>query len=197
MQRLELQFYSFFTIVLCGAVLGLLFDLLRATRGRYRPNPWLGALADLLFWAVATAAIVGSLFFGNWADLRFYVVVGTLLGIGLYYWLASPVVIYLVHQILGFVEWLIDLVCTLFLRLIWAPVLAVCMLIWGAARLLWQWARRLCEGIWRLLSGLAMWLARPLNGPYRCLRLRYLLTKRRWKRRLREWLLGPQRPRRR
>lgn len=197
MLRLDLQFYAFFMIVLCGAVLGLLFDLLRVMRGHYRPNAWVGGAADLLFWGAATAAISSGLFYGNWGELRLYVLVGVLLGVGLYYWLASSVVMHLTRLIIAAVEWVINLVIDLILRLIWAPLVFVAGLVWSALQTLWQWTLGLAEIIWRMLNGVGQWLLAPLNGPYRWMRLHYLLTKRRWKRRLRHWLLGPPKNRKR
>lgn len=197
LQRLDLQFYSFFAVVLCGAVLGLLFDLLRAVRYHYRPNRWLGALSDLLFWAVATAALSGALFYGNWGEIRFYVLVGILLGLGLYYWLASPVILHVAGLIIALLEWFVNFCITLVLRLVWAPLMALVGALWGAVLILLRWTRALVTGLWQGAGQLLGWIWRPLIGPYRCFRLHYLLTKRRVKRRLRHWLLGPPRPRRR
>lgn len=197
LQRLDLQFYSFFAVVLCGAALGLLFDLLRAVRYHFRPNRWLGALGDLLFWAIATVALSGALFYGNWGEIRFYVLVGLLLGIGLYYWLASPVILHLAGLIIAVFEWFINLCITLVHRLVWAPLMALAGVLWGAVLILLRWSSALGTGLWQGVGQLLGWTWRPLIGPYRCFRLHYLLTKRRVKRRLRLWLLGPSRPRRR
>jgi spore cortex biosynthesis protein YabQ len=197
LQRLDLQFYSFFVIGLCGAVLGLLYDLLRVTRGHYRPNWLVGAGVDLLFWAVATLALSGGLFYGNWGEVRFYVVVGLLLGLGLYFWLASPVVRELIRAVIGVLEWLARLVATLVLKLVWAPLLALAGLVWAGMCVIWRWLLALATGLMYGLERLFGWLAQPLIGPYRCLKLHYLLTKRRVKRRLRHWLLGPPKHRRR
>ncbi|HYG60921.1 MAG TPA: spore cortex biosynthesis protein YabQ [Symbiobacteriaceae bacterium] len=197
MQQIDLQFYSFFTLLLCGAVLGLLFDLLRVARGHYRPNALVAAAVDLLFWGVATLAFSSALFYGNWGEIRFYVVVALSLGIGLYYWLASPLVIELVRLFLALLEWTANLIATLVLRLVWAPLVFMAGLVWGGLLTLWRWLTALAGTLLELLDRLGHWLMRPLNGPYRYARLHYLLAKRRVKRRLRHWLLGPPRPRQR
>lgn len=197
MQRLDLQFYGFFMSVLCGAVLATLFDLLRVARGYYRPNLLLGAASDLLFWAVATLALSSALFYGNWGEIRYYVVVALLLGIGLYYWLASPLVQALYRTVFGILEWMADLIATLIMRLIVTPVLWIAGLAWAGAQTLARWLLALGKWLWRLLDGLGSWLFSPLIGPYRFMKLHYLLTKRRLKRRLRHWLLGPPGPKKR
>lgn len=185
MQRLGLQFYAFFTVVLCGVALAFLFDLLRVARGYFRPNRWLAALADLLFWLAATAAVAGGLLAANWVELRFYVVVGILIGIGLYHWLASDIVVLLTRLLLRTVEWTVSLVIGLFHRLVWTPIVFVARLLWAAVCGAWEAALALTIGILHLLYRLASWMFRPLRGIRRCIRLSYLLMKRRWRRRFR------------
>lgn len=196
MQRLDLQFYSFFTMVLSGVVLGLLFDLLRVIRSFYQPGRWIGAGADLLFWIAGTGALAGGLFAGNWGEIRFYVVVGIILGLGLYYGLASALVMQVFWLVLRVLEWLYDLIVTLLLRLVWAPLVALAGLLLATGRLLWRWLEAFAGGVWGAVLRLFGWALRPFMGPYRCVKLHYLLTKRRVKRWLRAWLLGPP-PRRR
>jgi spore cortex biosynthesis protein YabQ len=197
LQRLDLQFYAFFMITLCGAFLGLTFDLLRVARGHYQPNRLVAAAADLLYWSVATLALSSALFYGNWGELRLYVLIALLVGVGLYYWLASPVLMALIRAVIAVLEWLANLVATLILRLVWAPIVFVAGLVWAFVQMIWRWVRGLGLWLWRLLERLGDWLLAPFIGPYRFLKLHYLLTKRRVKRKLRHWLLGPPRPRKR
>lgn len=192
MQRLELQFYAFFMVVLVGVALGVLFDLLRALRWFCRPNRWVGAVGDLLFWGSATLVMGGGLFLGNWGEFRLYVLVGLLLGLGVYYWLASPVVLALARALLQLITWLVELLWTLVLRLVWAPAVGLASLLIGAGRILWGWLTALLDGVWRATGILGGWLARRLVRPYRYAKLRYLLAKRRVRRVIRR-LLGSSR----
>jgi spore cortex biosynthesis protein YabQ len=175
--QLDLQFYAFFVVVLCGVLLGLFFDLLRTVRIHYRPRWLAGAGADLLFWAAVTGALAAGLFYGNWGEIRFYVLVALLLGLALYLWLASSVVTALTRFTIRVIEWLIGLV----VRMLLAPILAVAAVLRGVAGALFRWAGRLGRGMLRLLVGTVL---RPLVGPYRYLKLHYLLFKRRLRRRL-------------
>lgn len=195
-QRLDLQFYAFFMVVLSGMALGLLFDLLRALRAYFRPNPWVGAVGDLLYWGAATVALGAGLFYGNWGEFRIYVLVGLLIGLGLYLWLASPMILAMARALLLAIAWVLDLLWMLVQRLVWAPLLALAGLLLGIGRILWRWTRWLLRGLWGALLVVVGILGRPLVGPYRYLKLRYLLTKRWVKRRLRRWLLGGPRHRR-
>jgi spore cortex biosynthesis protein YabQ len=182
---------------LCGALLGMLFDLLRVARGHYRPNVVVGAVADLMFWGVATLALASTLFAGNWGDRRFYVVIALLSGLLLYYWLAGPFVRDVAQLVIDTVEWLVNLLVSLVLRLVWAPIVFLAGLVWGGVLTLGRWALAIGKALWRLLDRLGLWIMTPFIGPYRFMRLHYLLTKRRVKRRLRHWLLGPPRPKNR
>lgn len=185
MLRLDLQFYAFFVTVLCGAVLGLLYDVLRVVRTHYRPNMVAGSATDLLFWAVATGALSGGLFFANWAELRFYVAVGIGLGVVLYLWLASPVIRFTIRLIIHALEWIVSTAVMLFMKLVWAPARAIALFLWSALQIIAGWLLAVGTFLWRLWVRLAWILWRPLIGPYRCFRLQYLLLKRRLRRRFR------------
>ncbi|MBY6276508.1 MAG: spore cortex biosynthesis protein YabQ [Symbiobacterium thermophilum] len=173
MLRMELQFYALFMTVLSGIGVGLLFDLLRAVRRFLRPGPLLAALGDLLFWGAATAMVGTGLFLGNWGEYRFYVLVGLLTGLVLHFALASPAVLWLADRLLHAVAWALKVLWELAMRLIWFPLQAVAAV------------------LWRLGRGLGTWLGRRLRGPYRWLRLRYLLARRRLRRAWRRWFRGP------
>lgn len=191
MQPLSWQFYGFYMMVLCGAVLGTLFDLLRVARGHYNPNALLAAAADLLFWGVSTLALASALFYGNWGEIRYYVVFALLLGIGLYYWLAGPMIRRFYLAVIEAIEWVANLIATLVMKLVVAPVVWIAALAWDGAQTLARWTVALGIWLWHLLDSLGNWMLSPLVGPYRFLKLHYLLAKRRVKRRLRHWLLGP------
>lgn len=190
MLQVQLQFYSLFMVLLCGMGMGLLYEFLRVGRAYYQPGLLVGAVADLLFWVVGGLFLGAGLFAGNWGAARIYVLVGLLAGLLLYFALAAPVVRQLIWALLRLLDWLWALLVTLADRLIWRPLCWLGRLSLALGRRLWVLLRGLEHGLLRLLE----WLFRPLvRGPYRYLRLHYLLTKRRWKRWLRLKLLGPRR----
>lgn len=81
-----------------GFLLGILFDGYRVLRGTARLKKWSTALADLLYWLIATAVVFGILLFSNGGELRLYVFIGLFAGAALYYRLASSFVIRLLLQ---------------------------------------------------------------------------------------------------
>lgn len=188
MLQVQLQFYSLFTVVLCGIGVGVLYELLRVGRAYYQPGLVAGAVADLLFWVVAGLFLGAGLFVGTWGATRTYVLVSLLAGLGLYFMLASPVVSRVLWSLLRFLDWLWDLLLLLVDRLVWRPIRWSVSLLLALGLQLWAMLLGMGKGALHLLE----WLFRPLvRGPYRFLRLHYLLTKRRWKRWLRHKLLGP------
>lgn len=185
MLRLDWQFYAFFMVVLSGAFLAFQFDLLRVLRWFLRPGRLVSAGTDLLFWVVATLALTSGLFMANWAELRFYVVVGILIGIGLYFWLASRVVVYLLRLVVQAVISLVSVVLTILYRMLWLPLVAVAGFVAALGRTLWNGllgGARVCLHVLQRISWL---VGRPLVGPFRCVRLHYLRLLRRWRRRFR------------
>lgn len=179
-EPVDLQFFSFFVVVLSGLVLGFLFDLLRAIRGHWGLSGCLAAASDALFWAVATFVISLTLLLGNWGEFRFFMVVGVAVGLALHFWLASRTTIRVARVVLHLLDWVWDTLCWLVMRLVVAPILLLFNLLMVVGRL----CGTFLEWIGRLL-----W--RPLRSTYRCMRLRWLLAKRRIKRKLRRWLLPP------
>jgi spore cortex biosynthesis protein YabQ len=76
-----------------GIVLGGLFDCYRVLRGTFNPRILITWFTDLLYWLVATAIVFIALVFSNWGELRLYVFIGILGGLGLYYnWLSLYVI---------------------------------------------------------------------------------------------------------
>lgn len=179
MLRLDLQFYAFFVTVFSGAVLGLLYDVLRVSRGVIRPGRALEGAADLVFWLVATAALAGGLFFANWGELRFYVLVGMTIGVLLYLWLASPIIQWLLMLLFSLVRWVILTAVGIMVRLVVRPLLAVLRLLGGATRLLLVWIALVLTGVWQLFQRVLRFFARCIRRLYRGARLRYLRARRR------------------
>lgn len=84
MQSLTSQFYAFLVTVLAGVTIGVIFDFYRVIRGLARPRKVFTYLGDLAFWVISTMVIFFLLLVGNWGEIRFYVFIGILAGIGLY-----------------------------------------------------------------------------------------------------------------
>lgn len=93
MQSLADQAYAITIIILGGAALGLLFDWYRVLRGLCKPGKAITWITDCLFWLLVTPIALFFLLVANWGELRLYSLVGLLLGLVLYWWLLSKIVI--------------------------------------------------------------------------------------------------------
>lgn len=94
------QLQAMILTIAAGMLLGLIFDFYRAVRGLARPRRWLTNVGDLLYWLVATAVVFAALLLGNWGELRLYVFLGLLAGVGAYYKWASGMAVRLLRQVL-------------------------------------------------------------------------------------------------
>lgn len=83
------QVKTFAIIAATGMFLGVLFDIYRILRWRFRPQWFITAVADLIYCLLAAAIAFGALLFSNWGEFRFYVVMALLSGVLVYYRLAS------------------------------------------------------------------------------------------------------------
>lgn len=147
MVPLELQFYTFSLMVLTGIVLGLAFDAYRVFRGVTGARGGiLSHVGDLLFWAVATILVTIALWQGNWGELRLYVFLGLGLGLVIYYWLASRMVISLIAGFFRLSRRLGAFFARL-LAVILRILLAIVLFPYRVLRYLWRWPARVIKGI--------------------------------------------------
>ena len=103
MDTLAGQVYGFAATIAAGLSLGLLFDLYRLWRRATGPRRAVTALSDILFWVIATPLTYFYLLVGNWAELRYYVILGLLLGLFLYFSVFSILVINLISTLWYFI----------------------------------------------------------------------------------------------
>lgn len=83
------QVITFAMTMATGIVLGTLFDCYRVLRTTFNPQAFMTWFTDLLYWLIATAVVFISLVLSNWGELRFYVFMGILGGLAIYYkWLS-------------------------------------------------------------------------------------------------------------
>lgn len=95
----EVQLQTFVITIVTGIIIGLMFDSFRVIREVCKFNYVVTAVADLLFWLMATAIIFFALLLGNWGELRFYIFLGIFLGAYIYFKLFSRYMLWSVRKI--------------------------------------------------------------------------------------------------
>lgn len=101
MDHINVQLSSILITLLAGMIFGVFLDFYRVFRGkimgkkgRYRTHPMgLNFVGDLVFWSLAFILITPVIFWGTWLELRLYVWLLILAGIGLYFAIFSRVTI--------------------------------------------------------------------------------------------------------
>ncbi|MBP2634290.1 MAG: yabQ [Firmicutes bacterium] len=84
-----IQVKTFLVIGATGILLGVLFDIYRVLRLRFRPHWLVTTAADLLYCLLASAVAFAALLISNWGEFRFYVVIALVSGVVFYYRLVS------------------------------------------------------------------------------------------------------------
>lgn len=97
--ELTSQIFTFAITVVTGILLGILFDSYRVLRGTFDLKKYVTWFTDLLYWLLATVVVFIALLASNWGELRFYVFIGILSGLGLYYNCFSRYAVYLLSII--------------------------------------------------------------------------------------------------
>lgn len=87
------QAYLFFIFTINGIIIGLLFDFFRIARKVFNTNDIVTYLEDILFWILAGAIVLYSIFVFNNGVLRLYMFLGILLGAFVYMLFVSSYII--------------------------------------------------------------------------------------------------------
>lgn len=101
--ELTSQVITFVMTMITGILLGALFDGYRVLRGIFTPGAVTTWFTDLLYWLIATIVVFIALVLSNWGELRFYVLIGIVGGLGLYYKWLSLWVIRLFSKVIRFI----------------------------------------------------------------------------------------------
>lgn len=96
------QVKTFLVIAVTGIILGVLFDIYRILRLRFRPHWLITTIADLMYCLLASAVAFAALLVSNWGEFRFYVVIALVSGVFFYYRLASRHVMKLIITLCKF-----------------------------------------------------------------------------------------------
>ena len=94
------QVYVFLWSIVTGIILGVLFDFFRAFRFKGIRDIWV-YIQDIIFWFVTAVIIIASAFIINEGQLRGYMLIGYLLGVGFYMLLFSKIILSALKFIFG------------------------------------------------------------------------------------------------
>ena len=110
------QLNSFLVTVGTGLIMGLVYDVYWLVRYYLHFRKIGTGLGDLIFWSITTALAFFLLLVGNWGEVRLYVFIGMLVGLGLYLHWFSPAAR---RVLVGMVRVMIKLVTVTVAMILW------------------------------------------------------------------------------
>jgi len=146
------------SMILCGLVMGMAFDVYRVASHRFHVARWILPAIDVAFWAAATLGVFAVLLASNQGEVRLYVFLGLGIGVTGYFGLLSAWVVKLSGK-------LIDFFMALF-RFLWRliRVLFIVPVVWVVRML-----AKLLDVAFIVIAALALWIGKLLFRPLRAL----------------------------
>lgn len=96
---IKAEIYAFLTMVYCGIIMGILFDIYRAKKRYFRKKPIIDPVEDIFFWIVQAGILFLFLYWSNDGEIRMFSILGVIAGIFVYHHTLS----YAVEKILDII----------------------------------------------------------------------------------------------
>ena len=87
------QLYVFLIYCLCGAIIGLFFDIFRILRKSFKTPDIITYIEDIIFWILTGLFLIYIIFTFNNGEIRSYIFIGLAIGILLYLLIFSKIFI--------------------------------------------------------------------------------------------------------
>ncbi len=101
------QTVTFFIFIICGVLVGLLFDFFRILRKTFKTPDFVTYIEDIVFWLLTCILLAYTIFKFNDGELRAFIFIGLFIGILFYILLISKYVIKICTKISIFIKNLI------------------------------------------------------------------------------------------
>lgn len=125
------QAYIFMVFSIVGVAIGLLFDFFRILRKTIKTNDIFTYIEDILFWILTGIIIILAMFYFCDGQLRFFMVMGIILGTVIYIFTISRYVIKVSVFIINFVKKIIGypfvIIYQFIKRIIFRPIFIICI----------------------------------------------------------------------
>ncbi|MFD0962114.1 spore cortex biosynthesis protein YabQ [Paenibacillus chungangensis] len=165
---LSVQWLTVVMMLLSGLGMGAVFDGYRVVSHELRfPRWWLPVL-DIVYWMAAAVVVFRVLYASNNGEVRAYVFLGLAIGVILYYWVLSRLVILLSKWLIGAVRSLIAFLLKLVDFLLIKPILALYRLvivILGFGSALTIFLLKIVIQLVRPFGLLLRWMLGPVTRP--------------------------------
>lgn len=133
METVKFQVFVFSITLYGGIIIGVLYDLYWAIKGRSRTKGIVTSLWDIIFLLLAFFVSICAIFSSNFGDLRVYVIIGFIVGFFLYEKIIGRIVVALLSHIfeatsiaIKMSENYVSLPLRLLWRLLLGPAVKIC-----------------------------------------------------------------------
>ena len=125
------QVYLFMVFSIVGVVIGILFDIFRILRKTFKTIDIITYIEDIVFWIITGIIIIFSMYKFCDGELRFFMIIGIVLGTIMYLFTISQFLINISVCILNFIKKMIIFPIKVIYRsakkIIFRPIFVVCI----------------------------------------------------------------------
>ena len=125
------QAYLFMVFTLVGIAIGVLFDIFRILRKTIKTKDFVTCIEDILFWILTGLIIIFSMYKFCDGELRFFMIIGLILGTIIYLLTISRYLIMISVFIINLIKKIIFvpiLICiSLIKKIIFRPICIICI----------------------------------------------------------------------
>ena len=107
---INIQAYTFLYSILCGMLIGLIYDIFRIKRKTIRTRALFIYIEDLIYWIIVVIVVFALIFYSNDGEIRGYILIGVLIGVTLYMLLLSNIIVKLSVKLLDLIGKIIKLI---------------------------------------------------------------------------------------
>jgi spore cortex biosynthesis protein YabQ len=83
------EVYAFLTMVYCGVIMGILFDIYRRKKHHFRRIRIIDSIEDVLFWIVQAGVLFLFVYWSSNGEIRMFSIIGAASGAILYHYTLS------------------------------------------------------------------------------------------------------------
>ena len=125
------QAYIFIVFTIVGVIIGVIFDIFRISRKTFKTNDLVTHIEDILFWIITGFIIIYSMYVFCDGELRFFMIIGILIGTIMYLLTLSKYVIKISVAIINIIKKIIivpiRIVFKTIKRIIFRPITIICI----------------------------------------------------------------------
>jgi spore cortex biosynthesis protein YabQ len=163
---LNVQFLTLWMMFVSGMGLGFLFDIYRVISSQLHFPRWVISILDIIYWIIATLFAFKMLYSSNQGEVRVFVFIGLLIGLGVYTLLFSSFIKKCILLVIRITRGIIRFGLRVFYILVIVPVVAiykVFMIFLGflaaISVFIYKFVLQLFYPFWKLLLRLIRWIA--------------------------------------